>query len=86
MQYAYRMSKCACHQMTVTLAADLRSQDIPVAVVHPGVVITAMTKISRSNATVTVEESADGILARAEQIDMTNTGRYWDWRGFILPW
>ena len=51
-----------------------------------GVVITDMTKISGSNATVTPEESAAGILRIAESLNLTNSGQFWDFQGTPLPW
>ena len=85
LQYPYRLSKAAEHMTAVTLAADLRKREIPVGLVHPGVVITRMTELSGSNAKTTTQESAAGIVDRCEQLCMANTGRYWDFRGFILP-
>jgi NAD(P)-dependent dehydrogenase (short-subunit alcohol dehydrogenase family) len=85
-QYAYRMSKAACHMAAVTLAADLRQREIAVGIVHPDVVITDMTKISGSNATVTVEQSAKGILDRVNELTMATSGHFWDYQGPTLPY
>lgn len=84
-RYGYRMSKAAAHAVGVSLAADLRPAGIAVGLVHPGVVITDMTKRSGSNATVKPEDSAAGILKRVDGLTMHSTGRFWNYEGLILP-
>jgi NAD(P)-dependent dehydrogenase (short-subunit alcohol dehydrogenase family) len=83
-QYGYRMSKCAAHMLATSLAADLRHEGISVGIVHPGVVITDMTRISGARATVTPEKSVEGILARVEELSIDTTGTFWDFRGEVL--
>ena len=45
-----------------------------------------MTKISGSNATVTPDDSAAGILRVAATVDLGKSGTFWDYQGNPLPW
>lgn len=70
-----------------TLAFELKEKQIPVGVIHPGVVITDMTQISGSDARTTVQESAAGILARAAELKLDDSGKELrDFQGNVLPW
>eukprot|EP01025_Chloroclados_australasicus_P013009 TRINITY_DN16204_c0_g1_i4.p1 TRINITY_DN16204_c0_g1~~TRINITY_DN16204_c0_g1_i4.p1 ORF type:complete len:255 (-),score=40.06 TRINITY_DN16204_c0_g1_i4:353-1045(-) len=85
-RYAYRLSKCAAHMAAVSMAADLRERSVAVGVIHPGVVITDMTTVNGSSyANLTAEESAQGILEQVGKLTMATTGRFWDYRGVMLP-
>lgn len=87
LQFAYRMSKCAAHMAAVTMAHELKQREIAVGVVHPGVVITEMTKVSGSDARTTVQESAAGILQRVDELTLATSGReLQDFQGNVLPW
>ncbi len=80
--YGYRMSKVALSMAGKSLSEDLKSQGIPVAILHPGLVQTRMTAFSG----ITTEESVKGLLARIDQLNMDNTGTFWHSNGEILPW
>lgn len=81
--YAYRMSKAALNMAGKTLSLDLKSQDVSVALIHPGWVKTDMTS---NQGLIDVHESAAGILARLDQLDPTTTGTFWHQNGQVLPW
>jgi NAD(P)-dependent dehydrogenase (short-subunit alcohol dehydrogenase family) len=69
--YGYRMSKAAVNAAGVSLAHDLKSRGIAVALIHPGMVATEMT----------------GRLARIDEVSLENTGRFWHaTTGETLPW
>ena len=80
--YGYRMSKVALSMAGKSLSEDLKSKDIPVAILHPGLVQTRMTGFSG----ITTEESVKGLLARVDELNMENTGTFWHSNGEILPW
>ena len=81
--YAYRMSKAALNMAGKTLAIDLRSKHVAVALIHPGWVRTDMTS---HQGLIDVEESVAGILARLDQLDLGTTGSFWHQNGQLLPW
>ncbi len=80
--YGYRMSKAAVNAAAVSLAHDLRSREIAVAILHPGMVRTDMT----GHRGVPVEESARGLLERIDGLALNNSGTFWHADGRVLPW
>ncbi len=80
--YGYRMSKVALSMAGKSLSEDLKSKNILVAILHPGLVQTRMTGFSG----ITTEESVKGLLARIDELNMENTGTFWHSNGEILPW
>ncbi|MEO1429546.1 MAG: SDR family oxidoreductase [Cyanobacteria bacterium J06632_19] len=80
--YGYRMSKVALSMAGKSLSEDLKSKNIPVAILHPGLVQTRMTGFSG----ITTEESVTGLLARIDELNMQNTGTFWHSNGEVLPW
>ena len=80
--YGYRMSKVALSMAGKSLSEDLKSKNIPVAILHPGLVKTRMTGFSG----ITTEESVKGLLARIDELKMENTGTFWHSNGEVLPW
>ena len=81
--YGYRMSKAAVNMAGVSLAHDLRSEGIAVALLHPGWVKTDMTG---GNGMITAEESARGLLARIDELTLAASGGFWHQNGEVLPW
>ncbi len=82
--YGYRMSKVALSMAGKSLAHDLKSQGIAVAILHPGLVQTRMTDLSESG--ITTETSVAGLLSRIEELNLANTGTFWHANGEVLPW
>ena len=80
--YGYRMSKVALSMAGKSLSEDLKSKNISVAILHPGLVKTRMTGFSG----ITTEESVKGLLARIDELNMENTGTFWHSNGEVLPW
>ncbi len=80
--YGYRMSKVALSMAGKSLAIDLRSRQIPVAIIHPGLVSTAMTGYNG----IPAAESVRGILQRISDLNLANSGTFWHANGEILPW
>ena len=80
--YGYRMSKAAVNAAGVSLAHDLRSREIAVAILHPGWVSTEMTGGSGMPAA----ESVRGLVERIDQLTLENSGTFWHADGRVLPW
>jgi NAD(P)-dependent dehydrogenase (short-subunit alcohol dehydrogenase family) len=80
--YAYRMSKAAVNAAGVSLACDLRQRRIPVVMLHPGMVATAMT----GGRGVPVEESVRGLLDRIDELTLEDSGSFRHADGRVLPW
>lgn len=82
--YGYRMSKVALSMAGKSLAIDLKPRNIAVAILHPGLVSTRMTGFTQSG--ITPEESVKGLLARIDELNLSNTGTFWHSKGEVLPW
>lgn len=82
--YGYRMSKAALNMAGKTLAVDLRSSGIAVALLHPGMVKTDM--IGDLAGAISPSESARGLLARIDELTIELTGSFWHANGQRLPW
>lgn len=82
-QYGYRMSKAAVNAAGVSLARDLASQQIAVALLHPGYVKTDMTG---QHGNLSPQESAKGLIARMDALDLARSGTFWHAEGQELPW
>jgi NAD(P)-dependent dehydrogenase (short-subunit alcohol dehydrogenase family) len=82
-RYGYRMSKAAVNMAGKSLALDLSTSDIAVAILHPGFVQTDMTG---GHGEVTAAFSAKGLISRIDALSMANTGTFWHAQGQVLPW
>lgn len=82
-RYGYRMSKAALNMAGVSLARDLASRGVAVALLHPGFVKTDMTG---GMGNVGPAEAARGLVARMDELTLENSGRFWHAEGYELPW
>ena len=82
--YGYRMSKVALNIAGKSLAIDLKPKGIAVAILHPGLVRTAMIQFNPHGIDPT--ESVRGLLARIDGLNLENSGTFWHANGQILPW
>jgi len=80
--YGYRMSKAAVNMAAVNLALDLRPRDIPVMILHPGMVATSMT----GGRGIEAADSVRGLIERMDELTMETTGSFWHAEGYQLPW
>ena len=81
--YGYRMSKAALNIAGVSLAHDLKEQQVAVALLHPGYVQTEMVNNSGDiSAAVAVER----LMQRIDGLNLNNTGTFWHSNGEVLPW
>ena len=81
--YGYRMSKAAVNMAGATLARDLKSRGIAVALVHPGFVRTEMTG---KQGNVEAKDAARDVLARIDALTLDTSGGLWHATGERLPW
>lgn len=82
-RYGYRASKAALNAFGKSLAMDLKPKGIAVAQLHPGYVQTRMVNFG---GLITPEESAKGLAALIEGLNLENTGSFWHSNGEELPW
>ncbi|MDJ0509831.1 MAG: SDR family oxidoreductase [Crocosphaera sp.] len=82
--YGYRMSKVALSMAGKSLSIDLKSKNIAVAILHPGLVQTRMTNFTPNG--ITPEQSVKGLIARIDELNLENTGTFWHSNGEVLPW
>ncbi len=80
--YGYRMSKAALNMAGVNLAHDFRHKGIAVAILHPGMVATQMT----GHHGISTAESAEGLIARIDELRLEDSGGFWHANGDRLPW
>jgi NAD(P)-dependent dehydrogenase (short-subunit alcohol dehydrogenase family) len=80
--YGYRMSKAALNMAGVNLAHDFRHEGIAVAILHPGMVATQMT----GHHGISTSESAEGLIARIDELRLEDSGGFWHANGDRLPW
>jgi NAD(P)-dependent dehydrogenase (short-subunit alcohol dehydrogenase family) len=79
----YSTSKAVMNMVTVQLASQLRDKDITVVAFHPGWVRTDM---GGSQADISTEESAGGILSTLQQLGLEQSGSFLRWDGSTHPW
>ena len=80
--YGYRCSKSAANMVGVNLHHDLSPDSIAVALLHPGLVATDMT----GGTGVSPADSASGLIARLDELNLDNSGSFWHAEGYALPW
>jgi len=76
--YIYRASKAAALNLGRNLATDLAPEGIAVGIYHPGWVRTDM---GGEAADISVDQAADGLLARFAALDIDTTGCFQTWDG-----
>jgi NAD(P)-dependent dehydrogenase (short-subunit alcohol dehydrogenase family) len=81
--YGYRMSKAALNMAGKSLAHDLKTDGIAVAILHPGMVKTDMIQ---GRGQIEPEDAARGLLARIDALSLKNSGGFWHQNGEELPW
>ena len=82
-RYGYRMSKAALNMAGASLAHDLRSREIAVALLHPGYVATDMTQY---RGTIEPRESVTGLIGVLERLTLDNSGEFRNYRNELLAW
>ncbi len=80
--YIYRASKAAVTNLGRNLATDLAPRGIAVGMYHPGWVRTDM---GGAGASISVDDSADGLVARFDALSLDTTGCFETWDGQAHP-
>jgi NAD(P)-dependent dehydrogenase (short-subunit alcohol dehydrogenase family) len=81
--YGYRMSKAALNAAGMSLARDLASSGVAVAILHPGFVRTDMTDHTGN---IDPEDAAKQLVDRLDALTLETTGTFWHANGQVLPW
>jgi NAD(P)-dependent dehydrogenase (short-subunit alcohol dehydrogenase family) len=81
--YGYRMSKAALNAAGMSLAKDLSSRGIAVAILHPGYVQTRMVNFGGD---VSPEVAAQRLAQRIDELTLKTSGGFWHANGERLPW
>ncbi|MEZ5844621.1 MAG: SDR family NAD(P)-dependent oxidoreductase [Hyphomicrobiaceae bacterium] len=80
---SYRASKAAAVNLAVNLAKALAGDGIAVGAYHPGWVRTDM---GGAGADIEASDSAAGLLARFDRLDMASSGVFEDYKGAAIPY
>jgi NAD(P)-dependent dehydrogenase (short-subunit alcohol dehydrogenase family) len=83
MSYAYCASKAAVNKVMRLAALDLKDEGTAVLLLHPGWVRTDM---GGSEAALSVEESASGIMTAIDGLTLETTGAFLNWDGRPHEW
>ena len=81
--FIYRSSKAAVNAVMKSLARDLKSEGITVAVLHPGWVRTDM---GGPDAAIEAPESVTGMRAVIAGLKESDSGRFLNYDGTEIPW
>lgn len=81
--YAYCSSKAAVNKVMRMASLELKEQGIAVGLIHPGWV---QTDMGGPNAAITVDESATGVMATIDAIDLDSTGCFRTWQNEDHDW
>ena len=81
--YAYRMSKAALNMASKSLAIDLADDGIVSVVINPGWV---QTDMGGAGAPLAVQDSAEAMMARFDELTPAHTGAFLNWRGGEYAW
>ena len=80
--WGYRVSKAAVNMVGMNLVHEFTPRGIAVALLHPGLVATDMT----GGHGISPAESAAGLIARIDELNLRNSGTFWHAEGYTLPW
>ncbi|TMM47588.1 SDR family oxidoreductase [Colwellia ponticola] len=82
-RYGYRMSKAALNIAAMSLAQDLKADNIVVGIYHPGYVQTDMVNHSGD---ISSELAAERLIGLMDQLSLAETGVFKHSNGESLPW
>ncbi|MFK5956129.1 MAG: SDR family oxidoreductase [Planctomycetota bacterium] len=81
--YLYRSAKAGLNAAVRSLSIDLKPDNIPVLLLHPGWVKTDM---GGDSASLAVEDSVRGMIEQIRNLDMATTGSFVEWNGAPINW
>ena len=82
-RYGYRMSKCALNMGMKSMSIDLFSQELSLAILHPGFVRTDMTE---GQGDINTDQSVRGLIKCMNNLSLELSGKFWHYSGSELPW
>jgi NAD(P)-dependent dehydrogenase (short-subunit alcohol dehydrogenase family) len=84
--YFYRSSKAALNMEMRNLAFALKSKGVSVALINPGPVDTDMMKGMPKAMLRSKEDAVKDLIRITDQLNLENTGSFWNFDGTPLPW
>lgn len=81
--YAYRSSKTAVHMIMASLAKELKPEGITVLMLNPGWV---QTDMGGPEAPLTPEQSVTVVRKLITEKTITDTGKFFEYDGSVIPW
>lgn len=81
--FAYESSKAALNKVVRGMAIELKADGIPVFALHPGWVKTDM---GGPDAEIGVDVSVKGLANIIDNVNLSQTGTFWQWDGTEHPW
>ncbi|MFK7863148.1 MAG: SDR family oxidoreductase [Pseudohongiellaceae bacterium] len=81
--YIYRSSKAALNAAVKSLAIDLSGEGFSVGLLHPGWVRTDM---GGPNGLIDTNTSVSGLMEVIDQLNLKNSGSFFNYDGSIIPW
>ena len=82
-RYGYRMSKAALNIAAMSLAQDLKNDNISVGIYHPGYVQTDMVN---HGGDISSEVAAERLIGLMDGLSLAETGVFKHSNGEVLPW
>ena len=89
--YAYRASKAAVNAIFKSISVDLKSEGIPVILLHPGIVKTNLDQrwknaVEEVQSAVEPQEAASDLWKLFMSKGLESTGKFFHRNGEELPW
>jgi NAD(P)-dependent dehydrogenase (short-subunit alcohol dehydrogenase family) len=90
--YSYRSSKAAVNALFKSMAVDLKEKDVPVFILHPGIVNTNMVRKWKEEGWADMQGAVEPDQAAQElwkvlmSKGLESTGRFYHRNGEELPW
>ena len=81
--YVYRSSKAALNAVVKCISVDLASEEMAVAVLHPGWVRTDM---GGPNGLIDSQTSVSGMIEVIRNLDLGSSGGFFNYDGTVIPW
>tara|TARA_B100001765_G_C19498204_1_gene337788 strand:+ start:649 stop:1206 length:558 start_codon:yes stop_codon:yes gene_type:complete len=81
--YSYRMSKAALNMAVRSMSMDLKKKKIAVYALHPGWV---RTRMGSAIAPVSKKRSVNGMIDVIDRLSISDTGKFYNFKGEELPW
>lgn len=82
-QYIYRSSKTALNAAVKSLSIDLADAGFAVGLIHPGWV---QTDMGGPNALIDTKTSVSGMLGVIDDLELANSGQFFNYDGQVIPW